>query len=404
MGEYLAIRGKKCNFVHRMKDMQKAVLYMHLILLVSLASTVVSCGGDDGLGYKARVETNDEDEDNTSASLNAYYVYKLPVVFHVLYVDAKDATQRVPASRLQTIINNVNDLLEGDIYGKSANLNVRLVMAAYDENGKKLSTPGVDYIQLTGDYPIDPNEVMTDRTGKYSKYIWDPNEYVNIMLYHFAQNDDNNGATLGISHIPYTFEGDDELEGLTALKVKTLTKSMIDFAYCSSINSVYINDESTRYNRSDKGKAGYTYNSSDINVTIAHELGHYLGLLHTYTERDGEQVDSCGDTDYCTDTPSYNRNEYDTYLTDYLKKHSGERMTMNDLVKRASCDGNTFESTNMMDYSIGYAYAFSEEQKKRVRNVLYYSPLIPGPKKNRTEDTRSNAPAAPVRLPIRTIK
>lgn len=384
--------------------MQKAVLYMQLFLLVSLASTMVSCGGDDGLGYKARVETNDEDEDNTSATLNAYYVYKLPVVFHVLYVDPKDATQHVSAARLQTIVNNVNDLLEGGIYGKSANLNVRMVMAAYDENGNKLSTPGVDYIQLTGDYPIDPNELMNDRTGKYSKYLWDPNEYVNIMLYHFATNEADKGTTLGISHLPYTIEGENQMEGLTALKVKTLTKSMIDFCYCSSINSQYINNESSRYGKSDKGRAGYTYNSSDINVTIAHELGHYLGLLHTYTEREGEQVDSCGDTDHCKDTPSYNRNEYDSYLSDYLKKHSGERLTMNDLVKRLSCDGKAFESTNMMDYSIGYAYAFSDEQKKRVRDVLYYSPLIPGPKKNRTENTRSSATTTHVRLPIRTIK
>lgn len=384
--------------------MQKAVLYMHLFLLVLLASTVVSCGGDDGLGYKARVETNDEDEDNTSATLNAYYVYKLPVVFHVLYVDAKDATQRVSASRLQTIVNNVNDLLEGGIYGKSAKLNVRLVMAAHDEKGNKLSTPGVDYIQLTDDYPIDPNVLMNDRTGKYSQYIWDPNEYVNIMLYHFATSEEAKGTTLGISHLPYTVEGDNEMEGLTAIKQKRLTKSMIDFCYCSSINSQYINNESSRYGKSDKGRSGYTYNSSDINVTIAHELGHYLGLLHTYTERDGEQVDSCGDTDYCADTPSYNRNEYDSYLSDYLKKHAGENLTMNDLVRRLSCDGKSFESTNMMDYSIGYAYAFSEEQKKRVREVLYYSPLLPGPKKNRTEDTRSNATTTRVSLPIRTIK
>ena len=377
---------------------------MHLFLLVLLASTVVSCGGDDGLGYKARGETNDEDEDNTSATLNAYYVYKLPVVFHVLYVDAKDATQRVSASRLQTIVNNVNDLLEGGIYGKSAKLNVRLVMAAHDEKGNKLSTPGVDYIQLTGDYPIDPNVLMNDRTGKYSQYIWDPNEYVNIMLYHFATSEEAKGTTLGISHLPYTVEGDNEMEGLTAIKQKRLTKSMIDFCYCSSINSQYINNESSRYGKSDKGRLGYTYNSSDINVTIAHELGHYLGLLHTYTERDGEQVDSCGDTDYCADTPSYNRNEYDSYLSDYLKKHSGENLTMNDLVRRLSCDGKSFESTNMMDYSIGYSYAFSEEQKKRVREVLYYSPLLPGPKKNRTEDTRSNATTTRVSLPIRTIK
>ena len=33
-----------------------------------------------------------------------------------------------------------------------------------------------------------------------------------------------------------------------------------------------------------------------------------------------------------------------------------------------------------MDYSISYSFSFSPEQKQRIRKVLYYSPLIPGPK------------------------
>lgn len=384
--------------------MRKIAIWLHLVVLALLPAAIASCGGDDGLGYKGRVETTDEDEDNTSVALNAYYVYKLPVVFHVLYTDANDATQRVPAARLQTIVNQVNDLLAGGIYGESTNLNVQLVMAVHDEQGKKLSSPGVDYIQLADDYPIDPDVLMNDRTGKYSKYIWDPNEYVNIMLYHFKAKDDGKGVTLGISHLPYAVEGNDSVEGLSTVKRATLTKSMIDFAYCTSINSLYINEESTRYTRRDKGARGYTYNSSDINVTIAHELGHYLGLFHTYTERDGEQVDSCGDTDYCHDTPSYNRHEYENYMTTYLETHKSGNLSLSDLVRRQSCDGKTFESKNLMDYAIGYGYEFTSEQKKRIRSVLYYSPLIPGPKKNRSDNTRSTTDTTRVSLPIRTIK
>lgn len=377
---------------------------MLFMLLALLMSTVISCGGDDGLDTKQRVEDNDEDDDNTSSTVDDDYVYTLPVVFHVLYADASDATQYVPASRLRTIVGHVNELLRGGIYGKSANLNVKLVMANYDEQGKKLSTPGIEYIQVAGDYPIDPNVLMTERTGKYSKYIWDPNEYVNIMLYHFATKPDAEGVTLGISHLPYVVEGVNEIEGLQTLKLSRLTKSMLDFAYCSSINSRYINEESTRYTLSDKGARGYTYSSSDINVTIAHELGHYLGLLHTYTERDGEQVDSCGDTDYCKDTPSYNREEYENYMTSYLSSHARGTLSMNDLARRQSCEGTTFESTNLMDYQIGYCYNYSEDQKQRIRNVLYHSPLIPGPKKEQPDNTRSASDTTRLRLPIRIIK
>lgn len=37
-----------------------------------------------------------------------------------------------------------------------------------------------------------------------------------------------------------------------------------------------------------------------------------------------------------------------------------------------------------MDYSICYSMRFTPDQAYRIRQVLYYSPLIPGPKKART--------------------
>ena len=65
---------------------------------------------------------------------------------------------------------------------------------------------------------------------------------------------------------------------------------------------------------------GYPYwninsNIHDISVTIAHEMGHYLGLHHCFTENEnGDMGDSCADTDFCEDTPSYNRIEYQDTL------------------------------------------------------------------------------------------
>lgn len=45
-----------------------------------------------------------------------------------------------------------------------------------------------------------------------------------------------------------------------------------------------------------------------------------------------------------------------------------------------------------MDYAYTLGYKISDNQKERMRHVLYYSPLIPGPKRNkvnvRTRGTR----------------
>ena len=352
---------------------------------------LVGCGGDDGRtndGGESVVDL-DLDDDNTTKTIDDNYTYTLPVIFHVLYQDAADSTQYVPAKRLREILSYVNELYQGGIYGQSQDVNIRFVLATHDEKGNKLSTPGVEYVKYTATYPIDPYEFMADNTGANVKYIWDPNDYINVMLYQFKPITGTEGMVLGISHMPYTTSGETALDGLETVSRKTLTKRNLQFPYSSSINSSYIYTQSSRYTQADKGKGGYMYQSSDICVTVAHELGHYLGLHHMFSERDGVSVDECLDSDYCEDTPSYNRIEYNEYLSSYLAETDPSEMSMRNLTLRSNCDGERFYSANMMDYSVSYAYKFSEDQKKRIRHVLYYSPLMPGPKKPSTDSSQA---------------
>ena len=96
-------------------------------------------------------------------------------------------------------------------------------------------------------------------------------------------------------HLPFTVKGANSLAGLSEINVSHLELENLSFPYCVSINSLFINEEST----------GNTYNTADITVTLAHELGHYLGLHHVFSET--ENKNSCEDTDYCADTPTYNK-------------------------------------------------------------------------------------------------
>ncbi|MCD8293357.1 MAG: zinc-dependent metalloproteinase lipoprotein [Prevotellaceae bacterium] len=313
------------------------------------------------------------------------YTYDLPVIFHVFYQNDKDRTQYVPASRLGEILQNVNNLYADC----SVDMNLKFSLATVDESGTELDTPGVEYIRWTGSYPIDCEEFMSDNTGTYAQYLWEPNDYINVMLYNFKS--DGEYTTLGISDLPYSTEGANYLEGLYGVQYTYLNKDNLNFAYCVSINSLYCYAESV----------GNEYNTADINVTVAHELGHYLGLYHVFAEtEEGEAMDGCEDTDYCGDTPSYNVVDYNNYVQyTYLFDH--DNYTYANLVLRTNCDGGEFTSTNLMDYAVSYSNRFTEEQRARTRHVLNYSPLIPGPKN--VSATRSTAEGK-VDLPQKWMK
>ena len=75
------------------------------------------------------------------------------------------------------------------------------------------------------------------------------------------------------------------------------------------------------------------------------------------------------------------------------------------MLSRNSCDGKTFESDNIMDYFFTYGFKITKDQQTRIRNVLNYSPLIPGPKlSNGTTSTRASEPSGRIDLPITIIK
>lgn len=352
-----------------------------LWLLFALCLGLTACGGDDGL-----VSTDKSSLVTDTIEIDSNYEYQLPVIFHVLYKNQSDASQYIPAARLKNLLQYVNEIYQGGIYGESENLHLKFVLAEKDEKGKKLGTPGVEYVKYDGDYPIDVNAFMSDNTGANVKYIWDPNQYINVMMFNFKSSSSNE-ITLGISHMPHTV--DNRVEGLDNVNTQYIAKSKLPYPLCSSINSTYAAQasngsyfESDRY--TDDNHVAHTLSTADVVVTMAHELGHYLGLYHAFTEKEKDDsyqpVDSCGDTDYCKDTPSYNRIEYNNYLETLTINGSDPNMTRK-MLSRSSCDGKTFESDNIMDYSLTMGFQITADQKKRIRNVLYYSPLIPGPKK-----------------------
>lgn len=296
--------------------------------------TVVVTSG----GIKKTISISQQGRSTTAGE----YHYNLPVIFHILYKDKNNPLQYVKQDRLAKILDTVNKLYK-------------------------------------------------DKT-KSVEYIWEPNNYINVMVYNFKDDESTNSTTLGIAHIPFSTVGSNYLEGLSKTQKSYLEKQNLKFPYSVSINSLFINDQST----------STQYSTADITVTLAHELGHYLGLHHAFSENDEGIYDGCFDSDYCDDTPTYNKVEYDADYA-YTAKNDPANFTFDYLVKRKNCKTNqTFTSTNIMDYSVSYSDRFTNEQRSRIRHVLTYSPLIPGPKQGQTQ-TRSVV-EGPIDLPIRTAR
>jgi len=103
-------------------------------------------------------------------------------------------------------------------------------------------------------------------------------------------------------------------------------------------------------------------------ITAVHEVGHYLGLRHIWGDGQGDenQYDTCGETDYCSDTPPANGPFYGCPATNGRSK--------------TSCPGYPDAMiTNYMDYSDDPCLnRFTQCQAGRMQVVLNKSPRRTG--------------------------
>ena len=233
------------------------------------------------------------------------YLYRLPVIFHVLYTDAADINQNIHKNYLEGLLPVCNALYRQGYNG--LDMGVEFYPATQDPSGKVLAEPGIERIQWTKE---------------------------NVSVYDFIQV--SSGGLKGLQAGDAYFE------------------RSLNEVYCLAFNTQYVI----------RPNAG---------VTLAHELGHYLGLFHVFS--DGSELE----TDYCSDTPNYNRS---AYLQEAKRIIATEGVESPRLYERTDDAGKVFISRNIMDYEYTYQDEFTEEQYKRIRHVLENSPLIPGIKKN----------------------
>ena len=283
------------------------------------------------------------------------YDYHLPVVFHVMYHNKSDKKQNPDKSQFTKILDAVNKLYAAN------NMHIVFEMAKYNDEGEELEEPGI--IRKKVDFKeYDPHEFLKDED--YAEDVQNLKKFINIFVFCFAQSSDES-TTLGLTTLPIV---------PTAYPLEHLvdTDAANEYAYLTTPYGVCINNEAI-----DEWQDEKTVNPIYIVATVAHEIGHYIGLLHTFSEIE------CEEDDGCEDTPISDYNNYIEYITDYIAKQqaAGKKITIEEVAKRTDCKtGEEFIADNILDYAYTIGDVFTADQKKRTRHVLKYGALTPGPK------------------------
>ncbi len=276
--------------------------------------------------------------------------YKIPIIFHVMYQDGEavgtgsNISYEQLLSQLTVLNEDFNrknpDTIQTTSNFKSvaASANIEFRMAAIDPKGKKLTEIGVDRQKISKRI-WDLNEFNQQIAPNT---IWNPNEYLNIWVIDSLTL--SGSGYVGYGQFPDIDAAD--LAGLPASIKLSSANVMTDGVVMDHGNTgAYriVQTPQLARSRLNQGR------------TLTHEIGHFLGVRHVFSDNG-----ICED-DFCGDTP--------------IQANSTRLLTPCDLViGRVSC-GNIVMVQNFMDYSHDICMnIFTKDQVTRMRTVLEKSP------------------------------
>ena len=263
----------------------------------------------------------------------AAVTYTLPVVVHIIHNgEAVGTGPNISQAQVQSQLDVLNEdyrnrnangaAVPGPFQALRADAQFQFVLARRDPAGRPLPEPGIDRVDRnTLGFAASPYALAYfDDTIKPAT-DWNPDQYVNIWVSEVRDN------ILGYAQYPDNTAG---LAGLSPLGGAANTDGVVVqyFAF---------------------GRVGNLRAPYNQGRTLTHELGHFLGLRHTWGD------DNCGD-DYCADTPPQQGPTYGCPAFPHVSCSNGP-------------NGDLFQ--DYLDYSNDACMAlFSEDQKGRMQDVL----------------------------------
>jgi gliding motility-associated-like protein len=260
-------------------------------------------------------------------------IITIPVVVHVIHNgDALGAGENITDAQVRSQIKVLNEDFRRLLGTRGENNNpvgadteIEFCLAAVDPSGNM--TNGINRKQLTNE-SFTQTEVNT--IVKPSNQ-WDPTKYLNIWTVRFTDN-----TLLGFAQFP----SNSSLSGINTDGGEASTDGVVisynAFGTADYNDGTFILNNTYKYGR-----------------TATHEVGHWLGLRHTWGDGD------CSVDDYCNDTPVAADANYDCPASkDTCPNNPGVDMI-----------------ENYMDYTKDACMnIFTQDQKTRMLTVLTNSP------------------------------
>lgn len=276
--------------------------------------------------------------------------YKIPVIVHVLYFEGQAVGQdhNITAEQVYSQFEVLNEDYRKKYNTRGYNVDkvgadalIEFVPALYDPEGKLLPEPGIQRIKAEtitdGQYTIaSSNKYMELNWTDWlkSQTYWNPNCYLNVWTVGLA-----NGV-LGYATLP-----DTDLPGIGGLVDATPDEYegvVIDYR---------------RFGSYEKGPfPGVAQDSKGRAAT--HEIGHYLGLRHTWGDAPsdllGQYPEGCEYDDYVDDTPNVKQPMYvnkPLYLCGEREMIENQMDYSNDHVKNVFTEGQVARMHTVMEFS-----------------------------------------------------
>jgi hypothetical protein len=256
--------------------------------------------------------------------------YRIPVVIHIIHTGEPIGEGfNYSIDRIESQIRTLNEDFrrkEGtpgfNSHPDGGDSHIEFVLAEIDPDGNP--TSGIARVNRN---LVQPPSGTTDFITICSKYsYWDPEQYLNIWCMDVGLH----GIYSGKSSFPVS-----NLDGLPTEH----DDAGGDGIFINAIN----------FGQGDTN----TLPNLDMGRTLTHEMGHFLGLLHTFGPGG-----NCDYSDYCDDTPPITSASYGCPSD-----------------KPVACDGRPAMIENYMDYSYDRCMnIFTQDQVARMHIVLEGSP------------------------------
>ncbi len=275
-----------------------------------------------------------EKQEIARTAVDEQSLYVLPVVIHILHNGEPIGEGRnLSDERIQSQMNILNSdygKAEGtpgfNTHPAGVDTRIRFCLATTDPNGQP--TNGIVRVNTNR----DAFDFTNDNAVLKGFSFWDPDKYLNIWVAKFSGN-----QYIGYAQYPF---------------IQPLWSDSLPFPQpVPDVQPDGVVAEYRVFGNVPSGQSG-PFPSYNKGRTVTHEIGHYLGLLHTWG--DGFGCSDPNGTDYCEDTPK-----------------QGE-FTSGCPSTRASCEAGTpVMKENYLDYTNDVCMnIFTNDQKKRMRIVM----------------------------------